>query len=174
MNKLSLLLLLLFLVPAAFAQSNGNGGCVAVATGLLQGDAADFRDTFSATKVVDVDFAILFTPGSVNRFADTHTVEFRIFTPRGHLYQSITIPFTSDPAAKGKRVKIEGYPDPQPVSLLTDVTYLKNKHLLVKVALPVAGTPIISNSLYGQWRAEAYVDDEPVGCAKPALFTITQ
>ena len=173
MKKLSLSLLLLLLVPAAFGQ-NGNGGCVAIATGQLQGDSAQFGDTFSATKVVDVDFALLFTPGAVNRFADTHTVEFRVFTPRGHLYQSITIPFTSDPAAKGKRIKIEGYPDPQPVSLLTEVTYEKNKHLLVKTALPVAGTPIITNSLYGQWRAEAYVDDEPVGCAKPVLFTIAQ
>ena len=167
------LIVLSFLLPLPLvAQPNGTtGGCVAVA---VNADGGGYASSFSATKVLDLGFSIFFTPGSVNRFAGTRRVEFRIITPRGHLYQSMTIPFSADAGAKGQKVHVDGYRDPQDVVLLADATYLNNKHLRVGVTLPVAGTPIVTNSLYGDWRAEAVVDDEPLPCAQPALFTITQ
>ena len=156
----------LFALPALAQQ----GGCVAVAVSSEQKGGGKFETTFSATQVIDVDFSIVFTPGAAKRFLDgNHTVEFRILTPRGHLYQSMTIPFTADPARKGEKVKVEGYPDPMPLRVTESV----DNHVRVFARMPVAGTPIITSSVYGTWTAQAYVDGETVPCAKAATFTMT-
>jgi hypothetical protein len=46
--------------------------------------------------------------------------------------------------------------------------------VFAEVTLPVAGTSIVSNSLYGEWTAEAVVEDEGAACAQPMTFTITE
>ena len=165
----ALLAALAFSIPA-FAGT----GCVGVAISSDQSDGGKFGTTFSATQIVDVDFSILFPPGVAKQFAGDHLVEFRIFTPRGGLYQSVTIPFTSDTNRAGQLIHVEGYPDPQALHLLGDVTYNNAKHSRVFVRLPVAATPIITNSLYGTWSAGAYVDGDAISCSKPASFVITQ
>jgi hypothetical protein len=38
--------------------------------------------------------------------------------------------------------------------------------------LPVAGTTIVNNSLYGTWKAEAYFEGERTACAKARSFVI--
>jgi hypothetical protein len=41
------------------------------------------------------------------------------------------------------------------------------------VTLPVAGTTIVTNSLYGDWKVEAFLDGErDTPCSKPLSFTI--
>lgn len=156
-------------VPALAQQ----GGCVAVAVSSEQKSGGKFDTSFSAVEVIDIDFSVVFTPGAAKRFLDgDHLVEFRILTPRGHLYQSMTLPFTADPAKKGAKVKVEGYPDPMPTRGLDDVVYEKGNHVRVFTRMPVAGTPIIWSSLYGVWTAQAFVDGESVPCAKAAKFTI--
>lgn len=148
-------------------------GCVGIATSSQQHTGGAFTDSFSATAILDVDLWVLFTPGSVKRFADDHTVEVKIFTPRGYLYQSIAIPFTSDEGKKGKSRKLDGYPHPMPARVLQDVTWKNGKHIGTNIRLAVGGTMITTNSLYGTWSAEAYVDGEPLRCSQPAKFNIT-
>lgn len=164
------LIALLALLGASSLQAE----CVAIAVGSEQKNAGKFDATFSATKIIDLDFSVVFTPGGAKRFLNgNHEVEFRVFTPRGHLYQSVAIPFTADPSRKNEKVKVEGYPDPMPLRLLNDVTYNKGNHVRVSAPLPVAGTAIMSNSLYGTWMAQAYVDGETVPCSKAVSFTLT-
>jgi hypothetical protein len=160
------------MASSLFAQQQG--GCVAIGVGSQQKGNGRFDTTFSATGVIDVDFSVLFTQGAAKRFSGAHRVEFRIYTPKGHLYQSIAIPFTVDAAVKGKKVTIPDYPQPISTQLLTPVSYNNASHLAASVRLPVAGTPILTNSLYGTWTAQAYVDGETVGCSKPVSFQITQ
>ena len=150
------------------------GGCVSVAVGSQEKGGGKFEATFSATEILDVDFSVIFTPGAVKQFSGDHEVEFRVFTPRGHLYQSITIPFSADESQRGKKKKIAGYPRPVDVQVLESVDFDKKKHMGVKVRMPVAGTMIVNNSLYGSWSAQAYVDGETVPCSKPVQFAITQ
>ena len=172
MKKLILSIALLAAAVPALAQQ---GGCVAIAVSSEQKGGGKFDTSFSATRVIDIDFSVVFTPGAAKRFLDgNHLVEFRILTPRGHLYQSMTIPFTADAKRKGAKVKVEGYPDPMAVRTMDDVVFDKGNHVRVSTRMPVAGTPIIWSSLYGTWTAQAFVDGESVPCAKGAAFTIVQ
>jgi hypothetical protein len=175
-------------VPAnAAPKPKADKSCLSVNVGSLQalgksnnGGGNDEREfesgatTFSATKVTDIEFAIIFSPSIAAQFSNAHVVEFRVYTPQGNLYQSISIPITSNPARAGEKHRVAGYPDLIPVQVLTSINHGNGKGMYAKVTLPVAGTPIVSNSLYGGWRAEAVVEDEIAPCSQPAQFTITQ
>ena len=43
----------------------------------------------------------------------------------------------------------------------------------IRTSMPVAGTPIVHNSLYGQWTATAYLDDDVEPCSPTKAFLIT-
>jgi hypothetical protein len=170
MKKLVLTLLFAAALPLA-AQSSSHG-CVAVTIGSPQKNGGRFDTSFSATDVVDIDFAIVFTPGVAQRYSGDHLVEFRILGPRGHLYQSMTIPFTAD-SGNGRKVAVAGYPAPLQTKALAPVQYSGAQHMYVAATLPVAGTSIVSNGLYGTWTAQAYVDGDPLACSQAARFQIT-
>jgi hypothetical protein len=153
------------------AQSTSHG-CVAITVGSPQKNGGKFDASFSATEVVDVEFSIVFTPGVAQRYSGDHLVEFRILGPRGHLYQSMTIPFTAD-ATNGRKVVVTGYPAPLQTKSLAPVQYSGAQHMYVSATLPVAATSIVSNGLYGTWTAQAYVDGDPLACSQPARFQIT-
>ena len=99
-------------------------------------------------------------------------MELKIYTPHHFLYQSTAIPFTYDGNGKGRQRKLQGYPLPLNVRVLAPVSWAKGKALGTSVRFPVAGTLIMSNSLYGIWSAEAFVDGDALRCAAPATFTI--
>jgi len=148
-------------------------GCAGVVVGSEQKLNGQFTASFSATGILDIDITALFVPGTVKRFGDgEHTVEVRIHTPRGYLYQSIAVPFSSDPARAGKSQRIDGYPHPIPVQAMKQVKHNNGNFYAVSARLPVGGTMISANSLYGAWSAEVYVDGEPLRCSQPTQFTI--
>jgi hypothetical protein len=149
------------------------GGCVRVVAGSDQKNGGAFDSVFSATGVLDIDLGILLTPGTVNRFSDVGVFEFRIFGPTGALYESKKVPFTSDPSKRGKPVNVEGYPHPMPLQELKSVSFDRQKHFEAWVRMPVAGTPIINNSLYGTWTVAAYINGDNLPCAADTTFEIT-
>jgi hypothetical protein len=176
-----------FGVAPASAQkkSKADRSCLAIAIGSKQKLSDKGKDdnerefdkelgAFSATAVLDIDFAIVFSPQVAAQFTNVHVIEFRILTPQGNLYESISVPITSDPSKAGQKHRVAGYPDLIPVQVLQSITRGGGKGMLAKVTLPVAGTPIVSNSLYGTWTALALVEDEIVPCSTPARFTISQ
>ncbi|MGA7617199.1 MAG: hypothetical protein WBX15_18705 [Thermoanaerobaculia bacterium] len=170
---LAAVILLAFAALPAFAKNGGsNGGCVSVIATSAQLNGGAPAESFSATRILDIDLWVLFNPGSANRFSGDHQVELKIFTPHGFLYQSTAIPFTYDAKGKGTQRKLDGYPLPLDVRVLQPVSWAKGKELGTSVRLPVAGTLIMSNSLYGTWSAEAYVDGDSLKCAEPASFEI--
>jgi hypothetical protein len=75
--------------------------------------------------------------------AGEHVAELRVFTPRGRLYQSLEVRFT----------KVGAQPT-------------------LAAVLPVAGTSIVQNSVYGDWRVEARLDGAAAVCGSAAAFTI--
>lgn len=177
---------ILHVAPSASAKSNKDRTCLSVVAGSLQKPWSGGRDAgerkfgrteaavFSATEVLDVDFAIVFSKTVAAQFTDVHMVEFRIYTPQGHLYESITIPMTADRRRAGERHRVPGYPDLVPVQVLESIRRGGGQGMFAEVTLPVAGTSIVSNSLYGKWKAEAVVEDEIAPCAQPVTFTITE
>lgn len=167
---LSFALMLAVAVPAAAQQ----GGCVTVAVGSLEKDRGNFDSVFSARSINDLEFWVLFTPGSARRFADDHVVEFRLHSPSGSLYQATAIPFTSDNSKSGKKRMLPGYPDAIPTAVLETRIFQQGNHLGVKLRVPVAGTNIVTSSLYGEWSAQAFIDGEAVACSPASKFRINE
>jgi hypothetical protein len=169
MRKLILLLAVMSFCVPVFA-----GTCVGVALGSLQKNKGRFDATFSATQIIDLDVSVLFTNSSSSRLRGDHKAEIRLFTPRGHLYQSFLIPFTSDTSKRGKSVFVPGYPQPLPMQVVQPVANGNLKYLRAFTTLPVAGTPILMNSMYGTWTADAVLDDAKSPCSTRSKFTLTK
>jgi hypothetical protein len=108
------------------------------------------KPTFSASSILDLKLEGALSPAVKGQ----HQVEFKVYTPKGHLYQ--TLPATiSAPASSADRRMRES---PKRAAVAT---------------LPVAGTTIVTSSLYGEWRVEAFLDGErETPCARPVSFVI--
>lgn len=106
---------------------------------------------FSAADVLDLEFQIVVPAGTslVGR-----RLELKLFTPKGHLYQTLAVP------AASKASGTAGTPKRRP------------RYQTLTARLPVAGTTIVNNSLYGTWKAEAYFEGERTACAKARSFVI--
>jgi hypothetical protein len=52
------------------------------------------------------------------------------------------------------------------------VTVNGTQYALVDVSFPVAGSSIVTSSLYGQWRAEVHMDGQEKACSNPLYFQI--
>ncbi len=184
MRSIPLLLAAVIAAPLMSAPK-ADKKCLAVVVGSPQslsnkGNSAAEREfeggiaTFSATKVLDIEFAIVFAPSVANQFSNAHPVEFRVYTPQGNLYESISVPVTNDKKRAGEKHRVASYPDLIPIQVLQPITHGGGSGWFAHVTLPVAGTPIVSNSLYGTWSAEALVEDEVAPCSQRARFTMTQ
>ena len=118
------------------------GPCQAVQVTSPQ--QASVRAVFSASEVLDLKLST-----RVRRTLEgSHVLQIKVFTPRGYPYQTLSVPFTAPrPGTPGP---------PQELS----------------ATLPVAGTAITANSLYGRWTAEPFLDG--ASCGSPKAFTLRQ
>ncbi len=140
--------------------------CVAVrVTSPQQATQGARGGPFSATQILDVRF------GTVLRreLPGPHTLQLKVYTPRGHLYQTLTVPFTAAGQGRGERL-VDGYPRPMPEQETRPVSQEGAHGYEVSAILPVGGTAIMSNSLYGEWRVEPHLDGAP--CGNSARFEI--
>lgn len=102
--------------------------------------------TFSASTILDLNLEAA--------VKGEHQLEFKVYTPKGHLYQSLTATMSAPLATDGRRTR-----EPKKGS--------------ASATLPVAGTTIVNSSLYGEWKVEAFLDGErEIACAKPLSFVI--
>ena len=108
------------------------------------------KPTFAASSILDLKLDVALSPAVKGQ----HQLEFKVYTPKGHLYQGLLATMTA-PAANPDRRQRES---PKRTASAT---------------LPVAGTMIVTNSLYGEWKVEAFLDGErETACAKPLSFVI--
>jgi hypothetical protein len=125
------------------------GACIAVRVASPKAPAA--RQAVSASKVVDLRIETHFA----RSLRGARRLELRVFTPQGYLYQTLAVPFDASPPAADRQ-------SPRPP--------LRS----VGVRLPVAGTAITTNSLYGRWRVVPFLDDEAEPCGGERAFVIDQ
>jgi hypothetical protein len=111
------------------------------------------RLEFSASEILDLEFDALL---SGRRNPSHHQVEFKIYTPAGHLYQVLTSDLTPAPSDRARSPRRE------------------QSQRRVTARLPVAGTSIVTSSLYGRWTVVAHLDGESKPASAPRSFTITQ
>ncbi len=147
--------MLLLASPGATSDRNGASACSALQVSSPEAPTKTQRrskkaPTFSAAAILDLKLEATLSPAVKGQ----HQVEFKVYTPKGHLYQSLTAMTASSAAAQGGRTR-------------------GGKKTAAAVMLPVAGTTIVTNSLYGQWKVEAFLDGErDAACAKPLSFVI--
>src|SRR5512138_3392757 len=62
------------------------------------------RRVFPASRIADLELEAVFG----GRLLGSHVLELKLFTPRGHLYQVLTVPFSG--TRGGRRRKLPGNP----------------------------------------------------------------
>jgi len=168
------------LAAAQAAAQTGHGGgfvgppvslCATVAVSGSDNAVDMGRRSFSATRSADLIFHVQF-----DRSLDKeHVVTLKIFTPHGYLYRKLDVPLAP---AKGKAPagarRLPGYPYPVPVQTPHTVTVGNQRYQTVDVSFPVAGSAIVSSSLYGRWKVEVFLDGAARPCAKPTIFNLAQ
>jgi hypothetical protein len=150
-------------VSSGFAATRGSGSPVFPGAGPTVGSVP----RFSATKILDLTFTVLFPPKADGE----HLVELRVFTPDSQLYRSLAMPVVGRGRVPGTRV-VNGYARPLPQQMLARVPRGRGFFTAASTTFPVAGTDILSSGLYGRWRVEAYVDGAEQRCAPAAWFTL--
>jgi hypothetical protein len=134
--------------------------------------------TFSAARTLDVELRTRIRP-VVN---GDHLLRLKLYTPRGYLYQTFTLPFrfeSAKPAGEGVERQatrvVPGFPRPLPVQTLgTSTRGEANRADETSARLPVAGTSISLGSLFGQWTVVPYLDDGTAPCGPSGTFVIRE
>jgi hypothetical protein len=83
-------------------------------------------------------------------------VHVKLFTPRGRLYQVLQATADAESTSRAARSRGRSARDPRALVAL----------------VPVAGTQITTYALFGEWRAEVYLDDAEAPCTRPLEFVI--
>lgn len=161
-------------LPAPSSQT-----CAAIDVVAPEQRRATRRRSFSATKTLDLE--LLARLRSTGQLSGDHVLRLKLFTPRGYLYQEITVPFhrESPSSGKGKNGRsveparvVPGVPQPLDVQKTRRVGNGNQRYEQVSARLPVAGTSITLGSLFGRWTVVPYLDDEAAPCGRSRRFVI--
>jgi len=140
--------------------------CAAIVVSSPEAKTSARAQSLSATKILDLQLAALLR----TRLQGEHTLDMRVYTPKGHLYQVLTVPFSAAAAGPVGTRQVEGYPEPLPEQAMTAVRHEGARRYSVSTRLPVAGTTIMTSSLYGRWRVDAHLDGDLEACASKAFI----
>jgi hypothetical protein len=123
--------------------------------------------SFSATRSADLIFHILFN----TKPAEDHVVTLKVFTPKGHLYRQFDVPLASGTEKRYETARrLPGYPNPVPVQTTSTMKAGKRKYESLDIPFPVAGSAIVTSSLYGRWNVEVFLDGAAEPCGRPTFF----
>jgi hypothetical protein len=124
---------------------------------------------FVATEILDLELTIRL---DAQGLGSHHLLEVGFLNPDGHLYELRSIPFTTS-AGAGVMRQLPGYPLPVEVQSALPFAIDGADVVELTTTLPVAGTAIVSHSLYGQWQVELALDGAPVDIVDGDEITIT-
>ncbi|MFV2072115.1 MAG: hypothetical protein ACC742_05620 [Thermoanaerobaculales bacterium] len=129
------------------------------------------RGRFSATHSADLVFHVLFD----RSLEKEHVVTLKIFTPHGYMYRRLDVPLAPEKgeATPGVR-RLPGYPYPIQVQALHPAMVDGTTYESVDVSFPVAGSTIVTSSLYGRWKVEVSLDGFDRPCGQPVFFELVQ
>lgn len=141
------------------------GPCVSV--DVLADAARTPATSFSVSKTIDLVFrAVLAEPVSGD-----HVAEMRVFTPDGHLYRSLAVPY-NDGTREPRSRTLPGYARPVREKAPSRVSVAATKYPAVSGSLPVGGTDVVSSGLYGKWKVEVHIDGAEAPCTSATTFTL--
>lgn len=102
---------------------------------------------FSAAEVIDLTLTTAFG----RRLDGIHWLELRLYTPQGFHYQTLGLPFDAGVRESHGR---------------------RPRRASASATLPVAGTSIMTEALYGRWRVVPFLDGSAEPCGPERLFEI--
>jgi hypothetical protein len=145
--------------------------CPRVAVSAIDKSEGKFRRRFSATRSADLTFHVRFDR-SLN---EEHLVTLKVFTPNGHIYRQYDIPLASGGEKRSGRTRsLPGYPYPVKVHATQTEKAGGRTFESVMVSFPVAGTTIVTSSLYGRWKVELFLDGDSERCGRPTFFHLEE
>jgi hypothetical protein len=143
--------------------------CADVLVLANQGRSELVQPPFITARIIELSFEIELSPP----MSGSHVLEIDLFTPNGHRYQTLTTPITDIVAKANSPTIVQGYPDPLPAKLLLTSTKKRGvESQKATMRLPVAGTPILTNSLYGEWGVKVRLDKVEISCGELRSFII--
>ena len=145
--------------------------CPTVTVSDVEKPNAQGRRRFSATRSSDLIFHVLFD----SRLETEHVVTLKIFTPKGYLYRWLDVPVASGKEKRSRSARrLPGYPYPVPVRAPKTVKVGARRFESVDVSFPIAGSTIVTSSLYGRWNVEVYLDGAAEPCGRPTSFHLKE
>jgi hypothetical protein len=180
---------MLTILPALLAASQlaalpapASSVCSAVDVVAPQQKKATKKKKFSAKRTLDLELRTRLK--GVRRLSGEHLLHLKLYTPRGYLYQTITVPFYREPRKGRKRDReafeyqpsrvVPGFPRALDVQKTTRVRKGRRQFDQVTARLPVAGTSITLGSLFGRWTVVPFLDDETAPCGRSRQFRIRE
>ena len=175
-------LLGVFLMPGALlAQTDGGsdpsiekGGtkCPKIEVSSVERGLTESHGRFSTADTTDLVFNLLFHEA----LREEHVVTLDVYTPNGHLYRRLGVPVApAGEKALGRERRLPGYPHPVTVRTPRTTTLKSSRYSVVEVLFPVAGTAIVTSSLFGRWQIEVFLDGGPKPCrGGRTTFIITE
>jgi hypothetical protein len=154
-------------VAAGPAEAGPRGpSCVALQVASPQ-DASRQRRVpeFSASTIIDLRFTALLR-GKV----DHGLLKLKVFTPHGHLYQTLAVPFVAGTGGAPQARHVDG--SARSVLEQRAVPAAAGADYRVEARLPVAGTLIVSEGLFGRWTVEPWLDEASTPCLAARPFVI--
>ena len=151
---------------AGFVDAEESGKLCASVVLTTEEESPGFRklNAFSAHEIEDLVILV----GLNARIEGVKTLKLKMYTPAGHLYRNMETAVGSfeghvygvDP---GDWLKV--FPEKQDGIVVTFDS-------LVMFRLPVAGTDIVANSLYGEWEIKLFLAEQPMTCGKRFSFKL--
>jgi hypothetical protein len=134
-----------------------------------QGRSELVEPPFFTARIIELSFEIELSPP----ISGSHVLEIDLFTPNGHRYQTLTAPITDSITKANSPTSVQGYPDPLPARLLLKGNSKRGvESQRATLRLPVAGTAILTSSLYGEWGVKVRLDQVEISCGELRSFTI--
>jgi hypothetical protein len=140
------------------------------------------KKSFSARKTLDLRFRTYLK--SKRKISGDHLLHLKLYTPRGYLYQTITVPFYRKPrrAEKPRRGDftfepvrvVPGFPRALDVQKTKRLRRGRKRYDTVTARLPVAGTSITLGSLFGRWTVVPFLDNGTAPCGRSRRFRIRE
>ncbi len=156
--------------------------CSAVEVVAPEQKKATKKKSFSAKKTLDLELHTYLK--SKRSISGDHLLHLKLYTPRGYLYQTITVPFYRQPGKAEKPhpedLKFEpvrvvpGFPRALEVQKTKRARKGRKRYDTVTARLPVAGTSITLGSLFGRWTVVPFLDNETAPCGRSRRFRIRE
>ena len=141
----------LLLVSTAAAAHGPTGQCAVVTVRSPQAPHGTTQ-RFSAARILDVEFGTALR----KRLSGAHVLNLRVYTPKGHLYQELSVAFDAG----------------QPVGASDAAEEARRRQPRMVARLPVGGTSITNASLFGRWKVVPHLDLSQRPCSAASVFTI--